>query len=621
MEPIPAGRDLMTGTTVELQRWSLLGFSWTEAQTARVLLISLLAVAVVYVGLALTPSHYAMGLQYLGSHARPLLLSARPIRSDEWIVLTPLFQTAVRGGFSTFNQISPYHESLKGFWALPILDWSLVFKPQLWGFWVLPPAYAYSLYFAVLWTAFLAGYTILLRQFGADLWIAVFGAGCLFCSHLVQVWWTSHGATFAFAPWPLIAFLLPIRPWLKLPLLFWTCAVWVFGFVYPPFMIPAAFALGILLLAFRRDMITPANIAVAVSAIACLGISFVLYFSDLIQIMQATVYPGQREISGGGVDEMRLLAYLFPFFTTVRFSPLLATNECEVAVVSTLLPLTVLVFVSYRSLAETLRNNFVSFGVVGLGLILMLAWMTLPIPSSIGRILLWNKVQPGRMVWGFGLLFTISIIVAASRCTFVISKERIAFFLAIMVSTWFLSKVGFTWIPGYSYEKNPSALMRGYFEWIAIVPLVLSAGYVWYLGQQTRNNGRILFGSAFVSGAITFGLFNPFQQAFPIFDIPETPFLTALREQAKTNPNGWAVMPGMYGALFSGAGVPAINHTLTAPQLSFFRRVFPSMPEAAFNNAFNRYAHIIPTDVPEPRSPSPDQAWVPIKAFTTKIPG
>ena len=117
-----------------------------EEKAARILVIMLLGVAAVYVAFALTPSHYAIGLRYLGvEDASPLLLSARPIRSDEWIVLTPLFQTAVRGGFSTINQISPYHESLKGFWALPILDWSLVFKPQLWGFWVLPPAYAYSL--------------------------------------------------------------------------------------------------------------------------------------------------------------------------------------------------------------------------------------------------------------------------------------------------------------------------------------------------------------------------------------------------------------------------------------------------------------------------------------------
>ncbi|WP_456061949.1 DUF7657 domain-containing protein [Aquamicrobium zhengzhouense] len=107
---------------------------------------------------------------------RPLLFEARNVRSDEWIAFTPLVQTAVRGGFDTVNQVSPYHETLKGFWALPILDWSLIVKPQLWGFWLLPPAYAYSFYFACLWASFLLGYSVLFNQLGAPLRIAVVSA-------------------------------------------------------------------------------------------------------------------------------------------------------------------------------------------------------------------------------------------------------------------------------------------------------------------------------------------------------------------------------------------------------------------------------------------------------------
>ncbi|PBC23460.1 MULTISPECIES: hypothetical protein [unclassified Mesorhizobium] len=611
---------LATNGMVDGNRGRLV-LGWIEERTAKVLLIALLVIAAVYVALALTPSHYAMGLHYLGlADARPLFLTARPVRSDEWIVLTPLFQTAVRGGFSTINQISPYHESLKGFWALPILDWSLVFKPQLWGFWILPPAYAYSLYFAVLWVAFLVGYTILLRQLGADLWFAAFGAGCLLCSHMVQVWWTSNAPPFAFAPWPLIAFLLPIRPWLKLPLLFWMSAVWVFGLVYPPFLIPTAFSLAVLLLAFRRDMITPANIAVAILAAACLGISFVLYFGDLIPVMQGTVYPGQRDVSGGGVAAMKLLAYVFPFFTTAGFFPLMKTNECDVAVVSTLLPLTVICFVDYRSLTETLKSNIFSFSVVCAGLLLMFAWMAFPVSSRIGEVFLWNKVQPGRMAWGFGLLLTISLIITASRCKFHITKRRVILFFVSVAAGWAISKIGVTYLFPIKEVTILQAIKRGYFEWVSLVPFAFGFAFFVYLRELDRISGRILLCSAYISGAITFGTYNPFQQAYPIFDIPETRFLASLREQAKANPNGWAVLPGIYGALFSGAGVPAINHTLTAPQLSFFRKIFPAMPEAAFNQAFNRYAFVIPSDVLEPKSTAGDRVLVPIAVFKSKVP-
>ena len=267
----------------------------------------LLLCVALYVGLDLTPSHYAIGLRRLGVDASPLLGIAHPVRSDEWGVLTPLFQIAVHGHFATTDMISPYHETLKGFLALPIADWSLIFKPQLWAFWVLPPDYAYSLYFACLWAAFLIGYTALMRQLGAGPMIAIAGAVILGSSHFVQVWWTSNAPTFAFAPLPLIAFLSPSRPLVKALLVFYGACVWIFGLVYPPFIISAAFAMGILVLAFRRDVLTRAGIVAGVAATTAVGVVFYLYFGDLVTVMHNTVYPGSRFSSGGGMQDTRFL--------------------------------------------------------------------------------------------------------------------------------------------------------------------------------------------------------------------------------------------------------------------------------------------------------------------------
>ncbi|MGN6464726.1 MAG: DUF7657 domain-containing protein, partial [Rhizobiaceae bacterium] len=348
----------------------------SEIRQTRVLSVFLAVIAIVYVGLCLTPSHYAVGLRLLGTHISPWLGSAKPIRSDEWRTLTPLFQIAVRGHFSTVDQISPYHETLRGFWALPILDWSLIFKPQLWAFWVLPPAYAYSLYFTVLWAAFLAGYAILLRQLGASVLVASLGSTILFFSHFVQVWWTSNAPTFSFAPWPLIVFLLPLRPVWKAPLLFWASGVWIFGLVYPPFIIPATFVLFVLLIAYRRDVLSIGNIVLGLATAICLGLTFYLYFGDLIALMGNTVYPGSRLSQGGGLQESRLLTHLFPYFATSNFVPLLAhSNACAVSVVATLLPLTISCFADYRSLAAYCRKNKTSLALVVLALVLMFVWM------------------------------------------------------------------------------------------------------------------------------------------------------------------------------------------------------------------------------------------------------
>jgi hypothetical protein len=593
----------------------------SEIRQTRVLSVFLAVIAIVYVGLCLTPSHYAVGLRLLGTHISPWLGSAKPIRSDEWRTLTPLFQIAVRGHFSTVDQISPYHETLRGFWALPILDWSLIFKPQLWAFWVLPPAYAYSLYFTVLWAAFLAGYAILLRQLGASVLVASLGSTILFFSHFVQVWWTSNAPTFSFAPWPLVVFLLPLRPAWKTPLLFWVSAVWIFGFVYPPFIIPAAFVLFVLLVAYRRDILSLSNIFSGIIAVFCLGISFYIYFGDLITLMGKTVYPGSRFSHGGGFEESRILAHFFPYFTTSNFTPLLAhTNACGVSVVATFLPLTILFFADYPNFIEYWRNNKTSLIVSTVALALMLAWMVFPIPAGFGALLLWDRVPPTRMAWGFGLLLTLFLVVLASGISFSFSPLRFWLFAVSVLAAWLVSKIGFTEVWSHALPNAWIALKRSWFDWLAIVPFGLVFLVRAYSSRARQHSKEILLAAAMVTGAATFGTFNPAQPAQVIFNLPEAPLIQRAKVMAERNPNGWAIFPGSYGAVFNGAGIPAINQTLTTPQVEFFRRIFPAMPESQLNATFNRYAHITPKAGAEPHSPFPDIAVVPIEPFLKPVP-
>lgn len=567
-----------------------------------------------YVSFAISPSHYAAGLQLLGINVGPFLGTARSIRSDEWIVLTPLFQTAVLGGFGSENIVSPYHESLKGFFALPISDWSLVFKPQLWGFWIMAPAYAYSLYFAVMWGSFLAGYTILFRQIGIGLTGAVFGSSALFFSHFVQVWWTSNAPTFAFSAWPLVAFLLPIRPVLKAIILFWVCAVWIFGLVYPPFIVSMAFVLVTVLVTFRRDAITKANIIAGLVAMAFLAAVFALYYGNLITVMSHTVYPGQRSALPGTLQVAKVVAHLFPYFNISGFKPLIPSNECEVAVVSTLLPLIMLCFVRYRSLWKAISSNPVLVVLPGIGLGVMLSWMILPIPQWIGKLLLWTLVPPERMAWGFGVLLFALLVAIASKCEFSASFQRLHLFASVMLGSWLISKIGYTEVWSSSGGTAWSVLKASTFEIASAISVAVVVVFLNIRKTSVTHAGPFLLAAA-LSGAVTFGTFNPVQRTHVIFDVPRSDFIEQVRKNAKENPNGWAVVPGMYGALFSGVGVSAINHTLTAPQLEFFSRMFPEAGHDDLNAVFNRYAHIIPMDVEKPYSPQGDVVVVPIAPF------
>ncbi|OXE35468.1 MAG: hypothetical protein CGW95_13680 [Phenylobacterium zucineum] len=179
-------------------------------------------------------------------------------------------------------------------------------------------------------------------------------------------------------------------------------------FVISPFIIGGAFALMVLVAAFRPDTIRLSPVLVAVTAGVCgAGLAY-LHFADLIPLMRSTAYPGERLFNGGGVQGLQVLAHVFPYLVTARYEPLSLwpTNFCEIAVVGTFLPLAMACFCR---IPETvggsgwIRANGPGLLVWFSAVILLLVWLLVPVSGSFFPIL--NQVAPGRMLWGFGLLF------------------------------------------------------------------------------------------------------------------------------------------------------------------------------------------------------------------------
>jgi hypothetical protein len=565
---------------------------------------------IVYVGGAWTPSHYGIALQKIGlTYLGPSVGTAREVRGDDWAVLTPYFQIAVANDLGDTDEISPYHEPLRSFFALPTRDWSLIFKPQLWGFLVLPPEYAFSLYHFILIASFIWGFSVLFRQVRIPTHWALLGALLIFFSRFVQVWWTNNAPTFAFAAWPLAAALLPVSIWWRFVLVLYSAAVWLFGLLYVPFIIGAAFALAGLLIALRRDALKISILLPAGCATAAAIVIVAWYFRELIPIMQNTVHPGSRISEGGSVSWIQVLSHVLPYITARQFAPTLPDmNECEVGVVASYLPLLLLIFVDHRMLVKQLRTELWTAGVLGACILLTLAWLVLPLPAEVGRIFLWDRVPPWRLLWAFGLLTSFASLWLASIAHWRVSMSRGALFLSLTGAAWIGTKNG--------------ALAENWFDGVILITVTLSAAFI-LLHPSVRNSnhkGILLTWSVVLTSMVTFGTFNPLQSAYPIFHRPDNSFVDGLRRLAQ--PRGWVAVPGWYGAMLTGLGLRSINHTLLRPQLDFFRPFFPSMAPAEFNSVFNRYMHAAPASVSAPRIFGPyreDHVLLPIMIFGTPL--
>lgn len=575
-----------------------------EAALLAALLLALLAATA-----ALTPSHYGAAASILGlPHSGPVFGEAQPVRSDEWAVTTPYFQIAVANDLGPIDRISPYHEPLKGFFALPSRDWSMALKPDLWGFLVLPPAHAFALHYASLAFLMLAGFAILLRQLGLSRNYAFGLSALIFASQFVQVWWSSNPSTFAWLPWPAVI-LMSRAPWpLRMAATAFACAAWLVGQLYPPFQITGAFALAALIAAFRPEALRLSRLApVLAGAAAGVGAAW-LHYADLIPIMADTVYPGRRLSDGGGVPPLQLAAHLFPSLVTARFEPLplWPTNACEAAVLGSFLPLAVMTFCDHRALADWVRANGCGVLIWIAALAFAAAWMLLPIPGRLVPPLAF--VPPGRMLWAFGLLLTVGFGLAGGAAPWRLTWRRTAIFALLVVAGWFVSK----------RLMSSTPLAFGRFDLVA-APLMLAAALAHAVRPSWAPCRRIAGTALLATALVTFGRFNPVQPAGPIFTKQSSPTVEAYRRYAAASPYGWVVIPGMYGSILNGAGVPAVNHTLLRPQLGFFREAFPRLEPKTFNQVFNRYGHIVPANAAEPATPQADVVIVPAERFAAPL--
>ena len=554
-----------------------------------------------------TPSSYGLFLQELGApEAGPAVGYARAIRSDEWAISTPLFQAAVRNGFNRYNETSLYREDMRTFYPLPLKDWALVFKPQVWAFFVAPPDIAYAIYWALFFCACLCGYQALFRELGADVWLASCASLIVYFCGYSQYIWTTFGPLLALYPWVLLIVLRPMRWWVKSLICLYAFPVFLLSHTYPTLLIALAWgaiailwaAQGRALFSWRRMVPVALGIAMAIAVVA-------IYFHDIIPAMANTQYPAKRVVHAGSLQPSIVLAEIFPFLTTSLngYQELIGLNIVEIGNLGSFLPLLTLCLMDFR---KVLADRTLVRGLAALlGLFAGLtAWQLLPVPQWMVHALLWDTGPAGRSMFTSGLMLTVASVMIWARGHISASWQRIVAFLIVG--------------PVFSVALKIALFHRefGQSHWdIGLAIWAVLAGAVALAGKVERR-GLTMLGLVALLNIVGFGRFNPLQSAEPIFHVPDVDVLHELDKEAEKSPGHVIVDERFFGSTLNGLGYKSFSHVLTVPQLAFFRKYFPTMAADRFDVVFNRYARIQISDDAVPSSPWNDVTVVPIDAVT-----
>jgi hypothetical protein len=564
---------------------------------------------IVYTAFELTPSSYGIVLDQIGApEDGPILGEPRVIRADEWAMTTPFFQAAVANGFRRVNQSSFYQEDLRGQSipiGLPLKDWGLVFKPQLWAFFFAPPAIAYSFFWALMLCGSLAGYQLLLRQLGLQPLFAAAASVMIVFSAFVQFWWTTFIPVIAGLPWILLILFSSLRWWHKALLFSWVLPVWVMADIYPTLLVELAFFSVILILALRPSLLrSPGDLAaVAIGGTVMLVVVYA-YYVDIIPLMRNTVYPGHRVAGPGDASVTAVLGEFFPFvsFRFRDYGNLSGSNVCEVSAVGSFLPLLTLCLMRYRALWN---DRFARRAVIILLVAFALTtfWAIGPAPTWIGLLLLWSIGPATRLLLTSGFLLMTATLVIWGRKLISVHPARLLIFILAGPILSLLLKVGYRRM---GFEDSISDLALSGLLLIA----TLIACYV-----PARARTAVLVSAFIPIHLYAFGLFNPVQSAGPIFDVPETNIVKQLRVRQETSPDHSVIDLHFGGAVLNGLGFRSVAHALMTPRLDVFRQYFPAMDAGQFNYVFNRFSEFLITEDRLPNVPYPQIVNLPMQAF------
>ncbi|WP_047688564.1 DUF7657 domain-containing protein [Vibrio sp. ZOR0018] len=560
---------------------------------------------------ALTPSSYGAALSLFGFEGEGLLFGKpRMIRTDEWAVWTPYIQMAVLNGFERFNELSTYHHDLRGFNAVPLADWALIFKPLMWSFWIFEPARAFALHHGLVIVLFLMGWKRLFAKIYYDiapssekaLLFSALMSVLVFFTGFVQFWWTTLGPLLAITPWFLSLLLNwehSVTHYLKL---FYISTVWLLSHTYPPIIIAVTY-FGIALLCIHRWQWWKSSLSqLAMTAFACIASVAVMifYYHEIIIVMMNTVYPGQRVSQGGESLFIFWLSNLFPYINHSGYHNLILLNICEVGSLGSVLALGTGCFVR-----PNWKNIMTRRALIFMGGVLLLAtlWMLLPFPSWLAKLLLLDKIPGSRMIFiaGLAIIYLSFVIVITGTISF--SKPRLFIFSALILVGYFIP----------NFLGNVAWFAKRAPEFILILLIIFVYVVQSCIELKSSSKKLMLLLLAMIPNIIVYGRFNPIQQAFPIFDLHQRSVVNELKLTANSTAPHWVVTDQYRGALLSGLGVNSFTTVLIQPKLALFKQMYPNLSTDTFNYIFNRYAHIFVSDeILVPETPFADQIHIPI---------
>ena len=562
----------------------------------------LVLVGIVLVALGLNGSSSGVFHDQIAYGSDPDLIAGQPqfTRSDEWNVQTVWAIAQVEQGLPLTNETFPGGMDATLPQDLPRVDWTVAFRPHLWGFMVMDVDHAIAFKWWLPGLALIAAaYVFLVSVIPRRPLVAAMIAVGFFYSPLFQWWYLS--TTLWPAVWALISMAALVwafksssvaSRWIWAGIVGYLTVVMATG-IYVPFIVPAVlvvvfFAVGQLVdhlrqRPFRGDVFSRIAPLLAAGFVASAITGIWLYSKrTVVEAFLGTAYPGERTSPPGMGDLLSFTSAVGSSFTQSlndQRPGLLGANSSEASTFF-YIGIFLLPVVAWIIAREMKATRSVPWTLVGLVLvvILFLAYLFVPGWDGISNFLLLDLTTGNRVRLGMGLA---SIGLLAYTISYLDKSQlRAGWWLAVAPAGLFLASqlligyVALRWIP--------AMLETAQLWWIWAV---LSAASIFFFARRQPRLGTAAFLIVTVAGS---ALTNPVYRG--VLDLRETDVSQAIMAIDEPDPQTWVgVGSGLTTAMLLESGVRAYNGFQGAPSPEMWATIDPA---DAYEFQWNRLAGV-----------------------------
>ena len=536
--------------------------------------------------------------QSTDTYFTPILGKYRSIRSDEWVVNTPIF---VSQAIDEDNRFAYYNDNLRGtntdmysVLSPPVWDLLTIARPFNIGFLLFGASRGLTfLWFGKYIALMLVAFEFCMLITDKKKIISAIGMMLIVFSAATQ-WWN---LTLDILIFGMLALILADKYLstenLKTKIL---CAIGIFFsaisyvfVMYPAWQIPFIFIFIAIFISlciknrkvyklYKKDILIILCVIIAIGAI---GLRYLYMSGDALNATMSTDYPGSRfETGGGGLKVIfsYIYSFLFPYSGV--------ENPCELAGMISFYPIPIVLAIIYLIRNKDRKQHmgfFIPLILLSVIYSIFTIFETNKIFATITLLFMtpgWRLAVPLGFIQVLLLIYLLSIMKNDTK----IMKDDIAKLLAIVLSVIFLS---------IALKTAPANLLGSLKSYCCGLILLIFLYLI--LTMNSEKNRKILFVGLIGMSIVTGATVNPIQKGISVLtDKPVAQEVRKIVEQEPEN-NLWITDSTIFYMqnyiLASGAKV--LNSTNIYPNFDLFETVLGEEFEKEENRKiYNRYEHV-----------------------------